>query len=1109
MQASTNVIFFRFSPENMSEDTLRQLLTGKEKFLEQLVSEIAKSVANKTPRYLLIVGPRGIGKSHIMMLLYYEIKKQLSTQLIPIKFAEEEYSIFRASDLFLRALEERPFDTTQIRSLKDENLILDAAVEQLKLLAKKENKHYIFFIENLHIVFGQLEKNELQTLRSIYQKNKIFSVVASAPITFEGISEHDEPFYNFFKVTHLDELTLEETKELMKKIAALEQNILFVEEFANYEKKIEGIYHLTGGSPRLVMLLYEIITRGDFENLERIFLKMMDEHTPYYQEIFQMLSPQRRLILDTLMTSPTPLTPKDIAQNSRVDEKTVYQQLRRLETDGYLLSHPMGKRTSYEVRERLFRLWRDMRKPLGKNRISIFIDFLTCWYTPEEREGQFKAKFELLLAGDKNLIKEVYYFAESLPPECRVRHLHKYAEKLTELGATCEVYYTIKHLKSCVNQIHDEKLKSSIYTEDGKLRFEKKEYEKALKSFEEALQLNPDDVDSLCQKCIALNILDRYDEALKTINKVLEIDPNNAFALRLKASVLGPSERYEEALESINKSISIEPKNPHGYYIQGLALKSLDRFEESLKSLDKSLEIDPNDDNAMELKGEILGDLRRYDEAIEIFDKILIKNQRNADVLYLKSITLGLSNKFKDALETINQALEIRPNERNFLSQKSHILLSLEEYEKTIMVEDEVLKLEPDNLWSLNRKGIALNCLRKFDKALEIFNRSLEVEPNDPFILYLKSLSLNNLGECEEALKTIKKSIELEPNKIEYLNCKTEILKILGMTEEAMKTIEDALKIFPDHPDLLQEKMSILFDIDEYEKAIEISDNLIKIEPNNQKALQIKSFALSVLGQQKEALEVINRSLDVDPNDIISIFIKSVLLNSFGRYDEALDTIDKALKSEQNIIFINRKIEYLLKLKKFDQVIDTVKNSQNNPNYYKYSNEFSLALIEVYNALGKNSLSLEEIEKLRNTLKDSDSVVVMEFTRLSFDLAFAELKLGNQENGKKLIKIIYDIEKKYADKELDIKTLTIDFLKKLIEFGDVQIIELAINQVIACKEETYRWFIKPLTDALEIIKTGDIRMYFRDMQSEEREVVAEIVKKITKSDKLRPQNSVL
>lgn len=413
-----SLTLFRFSPEKIPQDKLRELFIGREKHLDTLVRDVGEASKKHTTRFHLIVGPRGIGKSHLMVLAYYDLIEKYGSTVIPIKFAEEEYSIYRASDLFLRALEE--YDKTYGRSRtdipgdKEEDFVLDFALEKLEEISREEKKPFVFLIENVNEIFLQLEKDEVAKLRSIFQRYEIFSVIASAPMIFPGVSDHDEPFFNFFKIDHLREFSLVESKQFLKRIGEVEKNEYFLQNFEKFEPKLEGIYHLTGGSPRLVIMIYEIMNRGTIENIETIFLKMLDDYTPYYQKIFEMLSGQRRIIFDTLMLSPTPLTPKDIAEKTRIDGRTVNSQLRRLEHDGYLRSHPMGKRTCYEVRERLFRLWREMRQPFGRTRIPLFIDFLTLWYTPEERETIFRTKYERLKAGNTSVPGKLREYHEDL-----------------------------------------------------------------------------------------------------------------------------------------------------------------------------------------------------------------------------------------------------------------------------------------------------------------------------------------------------------------------------------------------------------------------------------------------------------------------------------------------------------------------------------------------------------------------------------------------------------------------------------------------------------------------------------------------------------------------
>ncbi|MEA1894525.1 MAG: transcriptional regulator, partial [Euryarchaeota archaeon] len=80
---------------------------------------------------------------------------------------------------------------------------------------------------------------------------------------------------------------------------------------------------------------------------------------------------------------------------------------------------------------------------------------------------------------------------------------------------------------------------------------------------------------------------------------------------------------------------------------------------------------------------------------------------------------------------------------------------------------------------------------------------------------------------------------------------------------------------------------------------------------------------------------------------------------------------------------------------------------------------------------------------------------------------------------------------------------TMAFLKDTIESGELHIIKTAVDEVIKLQGDRYQNILKPITVAIEIVETGDIRIYY-SLQVEEREVVADIVRKITQSDELLP-----
>ncbi|WP_342686244.1 MULTISPECIES: AAA family ATPase [unclassified Methanoculleus] len=378
MPRSGSAAVYRYFPRALDGETLRYLLVGRENLLADLLEELDQASRSGTPRFFLLIGSHGIGKSHLMSLLYRRVSSELSERIIPVLFAEEEYSVFRASDFLLRVLEEMGIDTAGVVALKEDPLIRDAAVDMLA--ASSGDREIAIFVDNIHELFGQMDRREIRALRSIFQRTEIFSVVASAPSVFPGVSDHDEPFYNFFRIFHLRELEPDEAKGLMKRVAQLDGNTAFVENFGDYEPGIEGLLPLLGGNPRLIVQLYETASRVGTGDAGSLFFRMMDEHTPCYREVFRRLPGQRRVIFDTVLSADTPLTPKDIAGRARLNLTTVNAQLRRLEADGYVVSHPMGRRTMYEVRDRLFWLWRAMRRSAGRQRVVAFIEFLEAWH---------------------------------------------------------------------------------------------------------------------------------------------------------------------------------------------------------------------------------------------------------------------------------------------------------------------------------------------------------------------------------------------------------------------------------------------------------------------------------------------------------------------------------------------------------------------------------------------------------------------------------------------------------------------------------------------------------------------------------------------------------
>ena len=167
------------------------------------------------------------------------------------------------------------------------------------------------------------------------------------------------------------------------------------------------------------------------------------------------------------------------------------------------------------------------------------------------------------LFGKKNKVKELK--SEKVESE-------KIVTKETSL---VDPSYNIKKLfKKGVNLMADEKL------------------DDAIEIFEQALRIEPDNVEILMKVGYARFHLEDHLDALKIYDKVLEIDITNPEAWNLKGLVHYEQRKYAKALDAVNKAIESDKTYGMAWYNKACFLSLLNQVPESLQALKHAIEID-------------------------------------------------------------------------------------------------------------------------------------------------------------------------------------------------------------------------------------------------------------------------------------------------------------------------------------------------------------------------------------------------------------------------------------------------------------------------------------------------------------------------------------
>ena len=106
--------------------------------------------------------------------------------------------------------------------------------------------------------------------------------------------------------------------------------------------------------------------------------------------------------------------------------------------------------------------------------------------------------------------------------------------------------------------------------------------EEALKVFDKAVQLKPDDADLWRNLGNVLVDVERPADAILSFQHALKLNPRHWDAANKAGLLLYRSERFEEALACFNLCDELQPNHFPTLYLRALALHKLKRFEEAL-----------------------------------------------------------------------------------------------------------------------------------------------------------------------------------------------------------------------------------------------------------------------------------------------------------------------------------------------------------------------------------------------------------------------------------------------------------------------------------------------------------------------------------------------
>jgi tetratricopeptide (TPR) repeat protein len=754
------------------------------------------------------------------------------------------------------------------------------------LLEAAADKDLLIIMENLGVTFDSKQgfgRKGQQALRDLVQQHPRIMLFASAQALLDGVSEPNAPFYEFFHITRLSKLTLEEVIALIEAIAAAYGNS-DVSGFLNTPEgraRVRAIYDFTGGNHRLLVTFYDFLAADSLTKLSDAFIEALKPLKPYYQEQMRALSAQQQKIVQYLSLERLPKTVKEIARGCLATSNTVSSQMQGLMDKGFVARIPQGRETYYEISETLFRICYEADLDHKGAPIRLFVDFLGNFYTAQELQVRARG-FRLLAraldteapsheseaalyrqallryhpaygggSGEeiRDLQEELRKFFQDLTQHADYREIISFAKKLpqskdsvialAEANAYAEVGDTAKacELLEAASNKKPEELNLRIGLAHFLFRAGYKE--RAFVYAKKVTEMAPNNPDGWERCAVIAFDLGKVDDAETYCRRALEVSPANEAVRRVLVRVLDSNGRSREALETL-ETLRAAGSLTEGDYLRtaGAFYYKLDETTAAEAAWRRALEIEPT----------------------------------NIDLHFVLAAHFLMTDRPGEALERYTTVTKLAPDHVGAYLGAAMALEALDHQAEAEVQYRSALSLEPGNVFARLRLAALLRASGRNAEAIEILERALSFEPRNTEALIALGKAYRDSKDIEKAEASYRSAAALES--AEAASLLSWLLIETGRASEALEFIQNKHQADLD-PVLLASVFEALGQMDQAKSLLR---QALEAEPANVRAGVLLTRLLGADNQWNEVIQHLSRLQEAAPHDA-RLFLLSGLAN--------------------------------------------------------------------------------------------------------------------------------------------------------------------------------------------------------------------------------------
>jgi len=476
------------------------------------------------------------------------------------------------------------------------------------------------------------------------------------------------------------------------------------------------------------------------------------------------------------------------------------------------------------------------------------------------------------------------------------------------------------------------------------------------------------------------------DQASSLLQEALSLEPNNLDALITSSQLLASQERFEEAIKPLNHALTINPQLQSARMMRSELYIRTNQLEKARNEANTLLKQNPNNGLAHFTLSRLQLDAQQHSKAQTSAEKALRSMPQHLMTHFILGATHYAQKNFEQAQFYLEKFVAAQPDHLIATRLMGAIYLQLQDTNSAIdLLSGFVKHSDTNDAPLLNLLGRAYLQSGDYTRGTEMLNRALEIDPNIQNTRTQLAIGQIASGDINTAIIQLENAITL-PDATEQ----TSIMLILSYLnqqqhDKAFEAIGKASKQYPKNAVFINLKGMTHESQQNFDAARLAYQQALKI--NNEFIPSLLALAKLELTNQQltPAQEHLNNALKINSNHLQSLLLMAQLEGMQNNTAPMVKWLEKARdRNPEAYAPVNLLVSYYLQ----STNVDKARNEASRFYADQSKNPGSLSL------MARVSIAAGENDKARSYLQD---IIANNSKDISHRLQLAQLQINDKQ----------------------------------------------------------------------------------------------------------------